>query len=532
MIEKKDWIEFFPYKKPREEQEVAINFILNSFINKKKRFVLGEFPLGIGKSGIAITVCNYLKHKTLQKSYILTTQKILQEQYVRDFPNVASISAKNNYQCENHLTGINCTIGQLFAKKTLDDDSLKSYLNNCVYNQEKIKFQKSNISLTNLHYFIIHKNLDLEGRKILVIDECHNLENAITDFASITVDKYYVENVLKIEFPINNKTTTKSFIDWIKTDYVSALTDLYMNLENKFNRISDDIEYLKSHDNLVLFKKIEELKTKIDTLSSQTLKYLNEHDWVLTINETQDIANIKPLFASKYTERLLFEGFNYILLLSGTILDKDIFCRNVGINPDDADFKSLESPFEIKNRPIYEIPIGSMGRKEIDNTLPNMVSAIKEILNHHKSEKGIIHAHNYKIAKYITDNINDKRLLSHTSMDRDDTLNFHLISDEPTVIISPSFTEGIDLYGDKSRFQIIVKVPFPYIGDNYVKIKMEKVDGWYAWQTIKTIIQATGRSVRDYNDYATTYILDSDWIFLKNKNLHMIPKWFLKAIKK
>ncbi len=161
-----------------------------------------------------------------------------------------------------------------------------------------------------------------------------------------------------------------------------------------------------------------------------------------------------------------------------------------------------------------------------------MVATIKELLQHHKDEKGIIHCHTYKIAKYISDNINDNRLLFHSSDDRVDVLNFHIQSKEPTVLVSPSFTEGIDLMGDKSRFQIIVKMPFPYMGDNYVKEKMSRVDTWYNWQTLKTVIQASGRSIRDYDDYAITYILDSDWNFLKNRNIAMLPAWFKNAIQK
>lgn len=154
--------------------------------------------------------------------------------------------------------------------------------------------------------------------------------------------------------------------------------------------------------------------------------------------------------------------------------------------------------------------------------------------NHNYIANGIVvhNCHTYKIAKYISDNIKDERLLFHSSDDRIDALNFHIKSKEPTVLVSPSFTEGIDLTGKLSRFQIIVKMPFPYMGDNYVKEKMARVETWYNWQTLKTVIQSSGRSIRDYDDYAITYILDSDWNFLKNKNLNMIPIWFKNAIQK
>jgi Rad3-related DNA helicase len=134
---------------------------------------------------------------------------------------------------------------------------------------------------------------------------------------------------------------------------------------------------------------------------------------------------------------------------AGTILNKNTFCQNIGIDPNKAEFLSMDSPFHVKNRPVFEVPVGSMGRKSIDATLPKMVATIKELLDHHKDEKGIIHCHNYKIAKYISDNINSDRLLFHSSDDRIDVLNFHIKTSHPTVLVSPSFTEGIDLQGKR-----------------------------------------------------------------------------------
>jgi Rad3-related DNA helicase len=106
----------------------------------------------------------------------------------------------------------------------------------------------------------------------------------------------------------------------------------------------------------------------------------------------------------------------------------------------------------------------------------------------------------------------------------------HISSKKPTILVSPSMTEGIDLYDELSRFQIIVKVPFPYLGDNFIKTKMNRVPGWYEWETAKTIIQASGRSVRHDEDYTMTYILDSDMKFFYTKNHSYFPKWYRDAM--
>ena len=534
-VKQSDWMKYFPFKVPRKEQVESINFILDKF-NSKTKFVVLEAPLGIGKSAIAITVSNYLYSKIpntdyTKASYIMTTQKILQEQYVRDFPYIANITAKQNYQCDNRAPGVTCDMGLKMAKILMKQPgAYKNYSSNCCYIKQRKNFDESPIGLTNLSYFLSHamNPNDLEYRKLMVIDECHNIENVVTDFAALTFTKYFVEETLKIKFPNASKMKIEDFVQWIKNVYAVKLSDGYLSLESKVDSILSET-YLESNSGMASMKKIEDYKRKIDNLSSG-LRNFNKNEWVMTVSPTQDIVSIKPIFANKYTNNMLFKFADKVLLMSGTILNKNTFCQNIGINSSETAFLSLDSPFPIENRPVFEISIGSMGKKSIDDTLPNMVETIKELIGHHKDEKGIIHCHTYKIAKYISDNIDSKRLLFHSSDDRIDILNFHIQSSEPTILVSPSFTEGIDLQGKLSRFQIIVKIPFPYLGDNYVREKMNRVNGWYAWQTLKSVIQASGRSVRDYDDHAITYILDSDWNFLKSKNADMIPMWFKKAI--
>ena len=87
----KDYLNYFPYEKPRKEQTKAIEFAIESFLNSNKRFCIIEAGTGVGKSAIGLTLANYLIDRLPQKdefgrgSYFLTTQKILQKQYEKDF---------------------------------------------------------------------------------------------------------------------------------------------------------------------------------------------------------------------------------------------------------------------------------------------------------------------------------------------------------------------------------------------------------------------------------------------------------------
>ncbi len=77
-----NYVNHFPYSQPREEQEKAIEFALDQFINKEKRFVIIEAGTGVGKSAIGITIGRYLNSLDRSGTYYLTTQKILQRRNV------------------------------------------------------------------------------------------------------------------------------------------------------------------------------------------------------------------------------------------------------------------------------------------------------------------------------------------------------------------------------------------------------------------------------------------------------------------
>jgi Rad3-related DNA helicase len=91
-------------------------------------------------------------------------------------------------------------------------------------------------------------------------------------------------------------------------------------------------------------------------------------------------------------------------------------------------------------------------------------------------------------------------------------------------------TEGLDLKGDLSRWQIISKVPYPSMKDPFILAKKLRDEKWYSWMTALALTQATGRSVRSATDYASTYILDSDFKSFLNRSGGLLPKWWTDAI--
>jgi Rad3-related DNA helicase len=128
-----NWEQFFPYPVIRDGQKEAIDSILDAFESGKKYFVL-EAGVGIGKSAIAVTVSKYVREYISRDdgvvggSNILTTQKLLQEQYSNDYADVNSLKSSSNYQCSFHteMSHSSKSVHLIVCIKKRKTNSLKS----------------------------------------------------------------------------------------------------------------------------------------------------------------------------------------------------------------------------------------------------------------------------------------------------------------------------------------------------------------------------------------------------------------------
>ena len=533
---------FFPYVSIRPEQEKAINFCLDQFINNDKKYVIIEAGTGTGKSAIGMTVARYLNAHSRETedyekgSWFVTTQKILQDQYEKDFAppkgRVCSIKSSSNYQCKFHKNNT-CKDSQTLLKtEEKDSPFFKSCSFKCHYKQKKASFLESTESVTNFPYFLTDAtfNQKITPRNTLVVDEAHNIESELSKFIEVVISERFAKTVLKISWP-RNSTQYQTF-KWIRDTYFPKVKSKLDHFEKMLeqtglkSRLKDFISISKQKD--MMTGHVEKIETFI--------KVYNSDNWVMEnvagYGRSMRKFSFRAIDMSPFSQKYLFSLGKKVLMMSATILDHKTFAKSLGISPDEVAHVSIPSPFPAENRPILIHSIGPMGAKTIDKTLPDAVKAVREILKHHKGEKGIIHCHTYKIANYLKKNLRFKRLIFHDSSDRDAALEKHVSSKIDSVLVSPSMSEGVDLKQDLSRFQIILKIPYPYLGDPLVRKRMNKWPSWYSLQTAKTIVQAVGRSVRSKEDKAITYVLDSDWQRFYGRNSGMFPQDFKDAIVK
>lgn len=536
-----NYTKLFPYKEIRKEQKEAIDFGLKTLIDSNKKFCIIEAGTGVGKSAIGLTLGKYLDDHYCHKfstedddygpgTYFLTTQKILQEQYEKDFGSptgsMKSLYSASNYQC-SYKKGNDCrtSLQELKGEKK-GSPFFKACAIGCKYKEKKKKFLESRESITNFPYFILESTYSgkITPRNVLVIDEAHNTESVLSNFVEMGISQYFAEKIVKVKWPV--KVTPVNFVKWVLTDYYPKLQSQILHMEDKIEQLG-------------IGGKIKELKTiamRYDMMTGHASKlevFLQEYtpdNWIMEQQETEARGYVRVVYravdVSKFAKDYLFKMGRKVIFLSATVLNGQAFADSLGLKPEEYDFISIPSPFPKENRPIFAQGIGSMSANSIQNSLPNLKAAVEAILEEHQGEKGIIHCHTYKIANYLKYNIKNSRLLAHDSKNRDAVLKKHTNSKKATVLLSPSMTEGVDLKGDLSRFQIICKIPYPYLGDQIIRKRMNKYKNWYGLQTAKSIVQSCGRSIRSKKDTAVTYILDSDWNKFYSRNKNMFPKEF------
>jgi Rad3-related DNA helicase len=311
---------------------------------------------------------------------------------------------------------------------------------------------------------------------------------------------------------------------WIYSVFVTAVNDKLNFLAAKRNSWTSDTECKEYMEICSECDSLEKTRAKILGVYEQ----INDLEWVSECVD-HDIV-LTPISPRKYIKEVILDKNTKNIFMSATILDYEFFVKEHDLDPAKTCFVSCESTFPVENRPILYIPVGKLEYNNIEKSMKPFAEAVKAILKEHKNEKGVIFASSYAQTRELIEQVGDKRLITHTNAkDKPEMMEKHEKS-KNTVIVSPTIHEGVDLVGDLSRFQIVLKIPFPSLGSLSIKRRAELYPDWYSYCTALLLIQCTGRSVRSDTDWATSYILDSNFGWWYKRNKKMFPKYWSDAL--
>ena len=460
--------------------------------------------------------------KFFKEAYIITNQKILQEQYKRDLK-VPYILGRSNYICAQNKQ-LTCELG---ACKRI----AANYCDSCPYLKDRQETRDNWITNMNYAYFLnITKARNLPHRPLLVMDESHVLENEMIKAGTIkfTDATFKALGITDIKLP-KVKDSDYDKRNWLFEDVLPRLREQYLYYKNQIKQF-EKFNFTKETKRIISRYMATD---RMVTIISEIKKELADHQKVI-IQSNKEQIEFKLLYGYNLFEKYFAKQADYFLHMSATILNKEQYCKKLNLSDDEVEYLEYDSEFPVENRLVHFTPVGSLSWKNKANTIPALINRVKELLNEFPDCKGIIHTVNYELAEVIIDQLygtnEGSRLLMPRGTNKQEILNTFYKSSNPYVLISPSLAEGLDLKDDLSRFCIICKMPYANITDKWVKTRLTLDPNWYANYTAETLVQMCGRSIRSKDDFATTYILDEDFLSFAERFYYLLPDWWKDSV--
>ena len=507
------------------------------------KFVVCNAPTGSGKSFISKTLANAsdepsqdfkdlitsytafkidqtgiytheeeCKEQTPAGAFALTITKALQDQYKSLFKGTTILKGKSNY-ISTIDSDIDVEMESLIIPKNILEDHRRRH--KCPYHNDRRDALTNRFTALNYNMFFSLPN-HVKRRQYLICDEAAELEGQLVKEFSCTVNFEMLSRMDILVRPFYSKNNS-NVIKWINT--------LLLDLSDRLEELRDTINNSNTNNKKFLVetrKQIVGLRNLHSKLSL-IIETWNESEYLF--ETSKDGITFMPLKVNKLSNHL-FKYADKVILMSATIIDPANFCKSLGI--DKFKYVQAESSFNAKDSPIYCNTKVKLNYHNLKRSLPKVVEQIKQICEHHKNDKGIIHTHNNTITSFLSTKLNGSRfLIREPGVRNEELLEQHLSNNEPTVLISPSMSHGVDLKDDLARFQIIVKAPYLPTKDKRIERLMNDDFSWYINKMLCSLIQSCGRGIRSKKDHCVTYILDGAIVESVVNNKHKLPKYFI-----
>lgn len=397
----------------------------------------------------------------------------------------------------------------------------------CEYLYKKYLFKTEAIVGSTLDFFLYNRRRKLKQDQpgdFVIIDESASLE-----------DKLLNQFGIKLPECVDIDNLVPSLHDWML-----ILQEEQLIYEEQL----DSIGHLINNGNKKILKEIQDITKALNKVERKQMTCTN----VISMANNPDDYLIDSdrkfkLIRGKWPFNGLVKSVEYIIMSSGTPTTSLLTSH----------FDRVEAPHPIPRdrRLVYYSPEGKMSRSNQEKTIPLVAKRIMAIHTEYP-KKTIVHAHSYELAKKIRDaivTINpafSKIVLLQEKKDavtngdfygnRDVSLQKFLTYKGQMIWISVGFDEGLSLFGDEYQRNIIAKVPYPSLGDqwvikrNAVDIKEIGLDKWYRLATAVNIQQAAGRCTRKPKDFSKTTILDANFGFFYSQNKSLFESWFKDAL--
>ena len=566
----------------RPHQKLALKQIVEAFQSGAK-VVLVEAPTGSGKSLIGAAAGKILRMPVV---YVSTTKQ-LQDQFLASFPTSRTLKGRDNYTPLNYLPpeeGCDMPGAHDPGREkvpTCDacdrSEGVCTFCHDvrkCPYTVAKQAAVYADQAVLNTAYWLLEANhagrfsdLDENGYKekhpdglrLLVLDEGDTLESALMSFVQVEIPSSRLDE-LRIP-PPKHKSPTDKVGEWGAWISDTMLPALRQHLAEKDEESAPYAEAVATHHGMppdtivevgerrmqlrmaqLIYSQLRRKVKSLTRLEQQLLGMrsdlaLRPKSWVRTDDGDGQKLVFKPVLVAPYAQALLWRHFSRVLVMSATILSADRFCNDLGLDKGAVATVVIPSPFPVANRLVRYVGVASMDKTDQAESMPAVAAAVNKILDLYPGERVLIHSVSYDLGRGIAARISPRhrrRIVTFERGGREEALRRYT-STPGAVLIGAGLDRGVDLPDDLTRVVVIPKIPKPSLGDRQVSARLYGFgrDGqeWYMAQTIRTLVQSTGRGVRHRDDWCVTYVLDTSFERLWREGKHLLPHWCQEAVR-
>jgi Rad3-related DNA helicase len=374
------------------------------------------------------------------------------------------------------------------------------------------------VAVLNTAYYLAELNGPGRFRKrgLTVFDECDTLEGYLMGWAQVTISRRRMKD-LGVSPPTKRSHWT-TLTDWIATDVIPGIA-----------------REVKTYDMAIpdQRKEAEGWRRLADALSSFLASWRSGEPWVKEVDRE---VVLRPVLVDGFGQRGIWRHAGPVdkwLLMSATVISPGTMLRELGW---DQDWQVVRVPstFPVENRPIYNLPLARVTAKSEEHELERLAGGVKGVVDRHRRESVLVHTVSYRLTQRIVKALEGTGRHVHFYLRSEDRqAAVEAFSHDPgSIMVAPSLDRGVDFHGDLCRVMVIAKVPYPNMGDRRVAERLHADGGqsWFDVQTIRTLVQMTGRGVRSADDTAVTYILDSMFTTLHSKHRDVFPRWWTDAV--
>lgn len=465
---------------------------IESILSMPGPCLIQSVPTGGGKTLIYLTSAWVGDGRTV----ILTWTKKLQDQIIKDFGGIGVVEMKGKkaYPCRRG-DGPTCEQGlcNVGVSCNLKEDG-------CTYYDQVKKAMRARIVVTNYAYWIVAGDRLGQFDRV-IMDEAHDAPFHLAGSLTIELDLGHASKVFGYEI----QGPKVGWAEWVRTwrPLIASLFD-------------DLVGYALQNPQGSIMRKLWEaqrIKDSVDKVAEMLRFDMVDESF------GKEVWRFDPIDVRRFVKPLMVRGADRTILTSATITKK--VGDMMGL---DYQFQSFPSYFPVENRPVYYVPTIGVSHRSSEGELKRWMVNIDNIIRARLDRKGIIHSVSYKRAEYII-------AKSRMKQDMVEQVETYLRMTPPAVLVSPTVSTGYDFPGTDCEYQIICKIPFPDSRSKINKVRSDRDPELPMYQALQTVVQACGRGVRSATDRCETIIIDNNWEWVVKKFKHLVPKWFLEAVK-